>query len=276
MLLRLDLSVINATDVHGDGLAALLELNIARKLQDVEENARARLLGPHAYTIAEVLADAIRRKHSGRLYTDGGTVPRSYHYVAETTVLNVEWARWYHQLVIYLTANRAKAHTTPYGAPWNIDVENLNDFSRHWLLCHLANRDPDQDRERRREKECIAVCAALHRRHIPLPPTDIARYLHWSHILHEAHGGIVGVEFGFYYIGTPLGWLAVYGSKFTKRIGKHQPRWDRPWYALRLIGVEIPRRRKDRVWSREIATQLAVLKLDGGGWNPEEGWEWLV
>ena len=89
MLLRLNLSVIDATDVHGDGLAALLELNIARKLQDVEENARARLLGPHAYTIAEVLADAIRRKHSGRLYTDGGTVPRSYHYAVSYTHLTL-------------------------------------------------------------------------------------------------------------------------------------------------------------------------------------------
>lgn len=66
------------------------------------------------------------------------------------------------------------------------------------------------------------------------------------------------LEQGVFLVGTPVGWITVKNHLAETEAHKTKD----PWQVLRVLGVQIPRLKKNRVWNEELTAQLIIIALN--------------
>lgn len=217
--------------------ASTLHSHITTALSSAEKRAKSRTIPTHHI---ETICEAVSTAPHGLIQCDGGHVAKSYRYRAETSYLTVGWLTRHGHKHVSVSACRGDASKVAYGSSACLDriTDRLRAYAAVW---------PEQARkltdwlEQRRIRAAIA--------HLPAPPSRIVTVT-------PDIGGIVLAQAGGWhrYIGTPSGWL---------RAPYQYSRERSAWSVLRKLGFPVPRLKRDRVWTEELAA-FATLHVIGG------------
>lgn len=90
---------------------------IMNRLEEVQARSSARIVYPHA--LYNILQEN-KRKKCFNIYMDGGHVPNSYKYPAETTYVHIQYDRKTKHL--YYKINRGRSNHVPYGDKGTVTI----------------------------------------------------------------------------------------------------------------------------------------------------------
>jgi hypothetical protein len=227
---------------------------LTEELARGQKGARARRIE----RVPEDIVTAICTTRAGWAEVDGGGIPYSYRYSAETTVLTVHWWRRAGVVRIWADARRAYAPRVPYGRCGECRVREeplWYVLERAWPERAEALRCVVDQRNRR----------YLERRGLPVPPHDLV-------------GRVVDLMEGACAVFTTLvtpyredaygtWWLCVEGSTAPLRLVA-APRSEKMERLLRDPGSPFPRQLGHRILTGNISledlqAELVLLSLGG-------------
>jgi len=225
-----------------------LRREIISALEEAEKRAKARTLPRER--LGEVV-EAVTFHPAGYVRGDGGGVPKSYRYRAETTHFTLAWYTWRREKHVFLSACRGYAEKVKYGSLAGIVITADRRSAYETVF-------PDRARVYHGLRDERRIHFAV--RHLPPLPAGVGKIT----TVRPDTGGLVVADTSRYMtlVGTPAGWIPApsRGWEYRRTLERRSA-----WNILRDIGFPVPRMKKNRVWSGELTAFAAMLVLGLGG-----------